>query len=78
MLAKLTAGPADFIVTMAEQADVSGAAQLQTKAEKGQYVFDTLVATADRTQADLRAFLDSQGVDYKSFYIVNTILIKEW
>ena len=47
---------------MAEQADLSHADQLQTKEEKGAYVFQTLVATADRTQADLRAYLDSQGV----------------
>ena len=61
---------------MEEQADVSGANQLQTKVEKGQYVFDTLVATAGRTQADLRAYLDQQGVDYQSFYIVNAIWVK--
>jgi hypothetical protein len=76
LLDQLTAGSTDFFITMAEQADLSGAAQLQTKAEKGQYVFDTLVSSADQTQADLRLFLDRQGVDYKSFYIVNTILVK--
>ena len=61
---------------MSEQADLSYADQLKTKEEKGAYVFQTLVDTADRTQADLRAYLDKQGVDYTSFYIVNTILVK--
>lgn len=73
---QLTAGSADFFVTMAEQADLSRADQLQTKQEKGEYAFQTLLATAARTQADLRAYLDSQGVKYVSFYIVNTLLVK--
>ena len=77
LLDQLNAGPADFIVMMAEQADVSAADQLQTKVEKGQYVFDSLLATAERTQTDLRTFLDSQSVDYRSFYIINAIWVKQ-
>ncbi len=76
VLNQLNSGKADFFVTMAEQADLSRSDQLQTKEEKGAYVFQTLVATANRTQADLRAYLASQGVAYTSFYIVNTILVK--
>lgn len=34
---------------------------------------DTLRATADVTQADLRAWLDTQGVAYRPFWIVNMI-----
>ena len=75
-LEQLNAGNTDFFVTMSEQADLSYADQLKTKEEKGAYVFQTLVDTANRTQADLRAYLDKQGVDYTSFYIVNTILVK--
>ncbi len=77
LLDQLDKGPADFIITMAKQADVSAADKLQTKIEKGQYVFDTLVATATSTQADLRAYLDSKGADYQSFYIVNAIWVKQ-
>ena len=76
VLTQLKSGQTDFFVTMAEQADLSSAENLATKEDKGAYVFQTLVATADRTQADLRAYLDSQGVTYTSFYIVNTILVK--
>ncbi len=71
-----TDGKADFIILMAEQADVSSADKMQTKLEKGQYVFETLVAQASRTQADLRAYLDTQGVSYQSLYIVNAIWVK--
>jgi subtilisin family serine protease len=68
-------GQADFFIWLAEQADVSGAYQLQTKLEKGQYVFDTLRETADLNQRDLRAYLDAQGVAYRPFYVANTILV---
>ena len=57
-----TAGKTDFFVTMAEQADLSAVSRIKTKDEKGQYVYETLVATADRTQLSLRSYLDNQGV----------------
>jgi subtilisin family serine protease len=76
VLEELYEGNTDFFVTMTEQADLSHADQLKTKIEKGQYVFETLVATANQIQADLRAFLDKQGYKYESFYIVNAILVK--
>jgi len=72
-----TSGSADFIVMMAEQADLSAADQLQIKLEKGEYVFNTLVATAAETQAALRAYLDGQGADYLSLYIVSAIWVKQ-
>ena len=76
VLNELNSGKSDFIVFMTEQADLSAASRLQTKDAKGQYVFDTLVATADRTQAELRAYIKDQAVSFKPFYIVNAILVK--
>jgi subtilisin family serine protease len=69
---------AAFLVVMAEQADVSAAAQLAKKQAKGRYVFDVLTGFARRSQADIRAFLDSQNgqhVTYKSYYIANMLLV---
>ncbi len=71
-----TNGQTDFFVWMTEKADLSPADKLLTKAEKGQFVYDTLVATADRTQADLRRYLDGEKVTYEAFYIANKILIR--
>jgi uncharacterized membrane protein len=68
-------GEADFFVWMKEQADVSGAYQLQTKLEKGQYVFDTLQATAAESQRDLRAYLELQGVAHRPFYVANMVYV---
>jgi subtilisin family serine protease len=66
----------DFIVIMSEQADLSKAADLKTKEEKGQFVFGTLISTAERTQNELRIYLESQNVDYESYYIINAMWVK--
>lgn len=69
------AGQSDFIIWMAEKADLSPAYALATKQEKGRFVFDALRTTAERTQKDVRAYLDAQGVQYKAFYIANKIVV---
>ncbi len=69
-------GQTEFFVWMTEKADLSPAANLKTKQEKGQFVFDALRETAERTQKDLRAVLDAQGVEYRPFYIANKILVR--
>jgi serine protease AprX len=68
-------GSASFIVLMAEQADLSPAEQLRSKEEKGRYVFETLSATAERSQARLVAELKSRGVAFRSFYVVNALVV---
>lgn len=65
----------DFLVLLAPRADLSAAAGLSTKAEKGRAVHDALWQTAQVSQAGLRAWLDARGVPYRPFYIVNAILV---
>ena len=62
---------ASFLVVLREQADVSHAASLSTRLEKGQYVYEALRDAALRSQAPLRAELDRFGIPYRTFYIVN-------
>ncbi|MBN1485356.1 MAG: hypothetical protein JXA37_11605, partial [Chloroflexia bacterium] len=69
-------GRTDYFIWMAEKADLSPAEQLQTKEEKGRFVFNALRETAERSQAPLRAYLDAQGADYQAFYIANKILVR--
>ena len=69
-------GSAPFIVLMAEQADLSPAYRLRSKEEKGRYVFETLRATAERSQAGLVAELKNRGVALRSFYVVNALLVE--
>ena len=63
----------DFLVLMHAQADVSEANFLQSKNAKGAYVFNELKKVAEESQRAVRQLLESEGVAYQSFYIVNAI-----
>src|SRR5881227_3357894 len=67
---------AEFFVVLPDQADLSGAASLPTKAEKGRFVYQTLLEKAQRTQEPILQWLRDRNVAYQSFYIVNAILVK--
>src|SRR5437899_1247212 len=67
---------AEFFVVLADQADLSGAASLPTKAEKGRFVHQTLLEKAQSTQEPILQWLRDRNIEYRSFYIVNAILVK--
>jgi len=67
---------AEFFVVLAKQADLSAAAKLKSKLSKGEFVYQTLFKTAQMSQKAIRAELDARGVEYRSFYLVNAILVK--
>lgn len=67
---------AEFLVVLAAQADLSGATRLQTKAEKGRYVYETLWRTAQQSQAPLLVWLKARGVEHRPYYIVNLVWVK--
>lgn len=69
-------GEAEFLVVLAEQADLSTAVALSTREARLRYVYDALREVALRSQAPLRAELDGAGVDYRPFYIVNMLAVK--
>jgi serine protease AprX len=64
-----------FIIYMDDQADLSAASRIKGDDARGWYVYNTLKAQAERTQAPLRAQLDAQGIAYQSFWGVNMILV---
>src|SRR5437764_4821362 len=66
----------EFFVILADQADISAAANLQTKAEKGRFVYSTLFNQAQTTQGPILQWLRQRGLEHRSFYIVNCILVK--
>jgi serine protease AprX len=66
---------AEFFVVLADQADLSGAATLQTKNEKGRYVRDALWNKSQATQGPILQWLRERGLEHQSFYIVNAILV---
>ncbi len=70
-----TEDTADVLVVLREQADLEGARLLQTKEEKGWYVYRRLSEVAGRTQRSLRAYLDSLGAPYRAYWIRNQLLV---
>src|SRR5947207_2375193 len=67
---------AEFFAVVADQADLSGAAALRTKKEKGRFVRDALWNKNQTTQRAMLRWLRAHGVEHRSFYIVNAILVK--
>ena len=67
---------AEFLVVMNDQAKLGGAEALKTKQEKGRFVRDALWNKAQATQAPIRKWLQARNIEYRSFYIVNMVLVK--
>src|SRR5947208_12919427 len=66
----------EFFIELADRAVLSGAANLPTKAEKGRFVYQTLLEKAQTTQRPILQWLQGRGIDYQSFYIINAVLVK--
>ncbi|HKP13722.1 MAG TPA: S8 family serine peptidase [Blastocatellia bacterium] len=67
---------AEFLVVLSEQADLSGAEQFETKEEKGRFVFNALLDKAQATQGPMLDWLKANGVEHRSFYVVNMVWVK--
>jgi serine protease AprX len=67
---------AEFFVVLADQADLSPAESLPTKAEKGRFVYQTLLTKAQTTQDSILQLLRDRAIEHRSFYVVNAILVK--
>src|SRR4029453_2250798 len=67
---------AQFFVVLADQADLSSAANLPTKSEKGRFVYQTLLEKAQTTQGPILDWLRERNIESQSFYILNAILVK--
>src|SRR4029077_1176654 len=67
-------GRTTFWVVLRQQANLTPANSMRP-APRGRYVYDTLTATADRTQQSLKQYLAQHHVPYKSFWILNAIRV---
>src|SRR5438128_3529062 len=66
---------ASFIILMADQANVTLAYYMKDQNARGWYVYNTLSAHAERTQANIRAALRAQGIAYQSFWAANMLVV---
>jgi serine protease AprX len=69
-------GKTEFFILLKSQANISPAQFLDTKEEKGIFVFNTLKRHAEQSQVGLQAFLKAQKVDFQVFWIVNAVFTK--
>ena len=74
--ANAAGGETEFLVFLADQADLSAAAALSTKLEKGRYVYETLTQKAAATQGPLIAALKARGVAYRPYWVANMIWVR--
>jgi len=64
-----------FMVVLSARASLGPASLLSTKQAKGQFVFQTMTAFAAKTQAPLKAVLDSMGATYTSHWALNALVV---
>lgn len=69
-------GQTEMLVVLADQADVSGAARLHGKKERGRYVFEQLTAAAERSQKPLLEMLKERNLPHRPYWIVNMIWLR--
>jgi len=66
-------GKAEFLIILQAQADAQPANQIRSKAEKGQYILQTLSALAEQTQGPIKNGLDQAGAPWRSFWVINAM-----
>lgn len=76
VLQKVAQAKVEFLVYMQAQADLSGAAVLSGRKEKGAYVYGRLVEVAQRSQAPILSLFEAQGVEYRSYWVANMIWVE--
>ena len=69
-------GPTDILVLLKAQVNLDGADHLLSKQAKGEFVVKSLKQIAEQTQPDLVAMLQSRGVEFQRFYIMNAVAVR--
>jgi len=70
-------GVTDFVIVMAEQADLNQAYSITDWDARGWYVYNTLKATAERTQKNVKGQLTARGLRYHAFISGNEIYVHQ-
>lgn len=75
-LAESPDGRTEFLVFLDEQPDLAAAYSITDWGERGRFVSQTLSENAERTQRDIRAWLEQRGLPYRPFWIANAIAVR--
>ncbi len=66
----------EFLVVLADHADLTSAQLLTTKEAKGRFVRDALWNKAQATQGPLLQWLRQHKIEHRAYYIVNMVWVK--
>ncbi|HJX36987.1 MAG TPA: S8 family serine peptidase, partial [Anaerolineae bacterium] len=74
-------GAATFFVVLRDKADLRGAYAISDWNKRGAFVYNVLRRTAERSQAGVKALLESERTrgrvsSYEAHHIINTVLVK--
>jgi uncharacterized repeat protein (TIGR01451 family) len=76
VLSTAAEGTTEFLVFLKQQADLSGAARLNSKLEKGAYVVQQLRQAAENSQGPVAASLQALGAEHRAYYIANMFWVR--
>ena len=67
----------DFWLRFAGETDLSAAGGITSWSERGEYVYETLLAAAESSQKEAVAALEESGTEYTSYWATNAILVED-
>jgi serine protease AprX len=65
---------ASVLIFLTDQADVSAANAMKDQDARGWYVYNSLRRHAEQTQAGLKLFLATRGIEFQSFWVANMLV----
>jgi subtilisin family serine protease len=66
----------EFLVIMEDNADLSPSEGMKSKGDKGRFVHGALRKKAAQSQESIKGWLKGRGMEYRSFNIVNALLVR--
>lgn len=74
--AAISAGTVEFLVVLAEQADLRAARSLLPREEQAAWVHSRLREVAEHTQRPLLDLLAARGIEHRAFWIANMVWVR--
>lgn len=63
----------EFVAVLKQQADLSAADNLETKEQKGLFVYNSLKTAAQHSQGEITELLTKSNVSFRSFFVANCV-----
>lgn len=68
-----TASTIEFVAVLKERPDLKAAERLETKNEKGLFVYNSLIAAAEHSQGEIKELLTKANVPFQAFWVTNIV-----